>query len=304
MARPFFFRLPLLPPPLRLLLLLLLAVASSSASEEEEATGLAVAARLLPAIPWAFGEGYAQLFGGSNLALHDGGGRVRIALDERTGAACSAVSPSLLPGRWCFRALGSLPWILVRHHQLCSHGASARRHLTYRSGRLLLSSHRMSLSFCRFYIDETPIRVVVMRIESMGAQFPSKPMSLYTTIWDGSSWATSGGRYKVDYKYAPFVAELTDLTLHGCTCINTLTYTSACSPGTDSGHTAVAMSGRQWLAMERLFMTYGYCYDIHIRTHISKIIIHMTHVSLGMHLRDHRSARIGARRVTIKVAYF
>jgi xyloglucan:xyloglucosyl transferase len=68
---------------------------------------------------------------------------------------------------------------------------------------------------CRFYIDDTPIREMV-RTESMGAQFPSKPMSLYATIWDGSSWATSGGRYKVDYKYAPYVAEFADLALRGC----------------------------------------------------------------------------------------
>jgi xyloglucan:xyloglucosyl transferase len=71
-------------------------------------------------------------------------------------------------------------------------------------------------------------------------------MSLYATIWDGSSWATSGGRYKVDYKYAPYVAQFTDLLLqadHGAG--------ETMSPG-----------GRA--AMERVrarYMTYGYCYD-------------------------------------------
>ncbi|KAL6642556.1 hypothetical protein ACP70R_020737 [Stipagrostis hirtigluma subsp. patula] len=95
----------------------------------------------------------------------------------------------------------------------------------------------------------------------MGAHFPSKPMSLYATIWDGSSWATSGGRYKVDYKHAPFVAELTDLTLHGCAAVDTLTGTPACPP---ENATTATMSGRQRLAMERFrtkHMTYGYCYD-------------------------------------------
>ncbi|RZR95430.1 hypothetical protein BHM03_00024278 [Ensete ventricosum] len=53
-----------------------------------------------------------------------------------------------------------------------------------------------------FYIDNTPIREVV-RTQTMGGDFPSKPMSLYATIWDGSTWATSGGRYKVNYKFAP-----------------------------------------------------------------------------------------------------
>ncbi|KAJ8476294.1 hypothetical protein OPV22_020021 [Ensete ventricosum] len=57
-----------------------------------------------------------------------------------------------------------------------------------------------------FYIDNTPIREVV-RTQTMGGDFPSKPMSLYATIWDGSTWATSGGRYKVNYKFAPTLVE-------------------------------------------------------------------------------------------------
>lgn len=50
----------------------------------------------------------------------------------------------------------------------------------------------------------------------MGSDFPSKPMSLYATIWDGSAWATSGGKYKVNYKYSPFVSEFSNLVLKGC----------------------------------------------------------------------------------------
>ncbi|KAL0464326.1 UNVERIFIED_CONTAM: putative xyloglucan endotransglucosylase/hydrolase protein 30 [Sesamum latifolium] len=66
-----------------------------------------------------------------------------------------------------------------------------------------------------FYIDDVPIREIV-RNDAMGADFPSKPMGLYATIWDASDWATSGGKYRANYKYAPFVAEFTDLILHGC----------------------------------------------------------------------------------------
>jgi hypothetical protein len=56
----------------------------------------------------------------------------------------------------------------------------------------------------------------VIRNDAMGGDYPSKPMSLYATIWDASNWATSGGKYKVNYKYAPFVAEFKDLALEGC----------------------------------------------------------------------------------------
>ena len=41
-------------------------------------------------------------------------------------------------------------------------------------------------------------------------------MSLYATIWDASSWATEGGRYKINYTYGPFVASYKDFVLHGC----------------------------------------------------------------------------------------
>lgn len=37
--------------------------------------------------PLSFGDGYTQLFGDSNLALHGGGKRVHISLDERTGGS-------------------------------------------------------------------------------------------------------------------------------------------------------------------------------------------------------------------------
>lgn len=64
-------------------------------------------------------------------------------------------------------------------------------------------------------MDETPIREV-RRSAAMGGEFPAKPMALYATIWDGSSWATGGGRYKVDYNSAPFAADFSDLVLSGC----------------------------------------------------------------------------------------
>ena len=50
----------------------------------------------------------------------------------------------------------------------------------------------------------------------MGLQYPSKPMSVYSTIWDGSDRATEGETYLVDYKFSPFVASYTSLELDGC----------------------------------------------------------------------------------------
>lgn len=116
-----------------------------------------------------------------------------------------------------------------------------------------------------FYVDETPIREVV-RTSAMGAAFPSKPMSLYATIWDGSSWATLGGRYRVNYKYAPFVAEFADLAIQGCAVDPTATdhsSSSASSCGEGLGPLA-AVSAEQRAAMaafRRAHTSYSYCHD-------------------------------------------
>ncbi|XP_073060559.1 probable xyloglucan endotransglucosylase/hydrolase protein 30 [Primulina eburnea] len=119
-----------------------------------------------------------------------------------------------------------------------------------------------------FYIDDVPIREMV-RKEAMGGDFPSKPMGLYATIWDGSDWATSGGKYRANYKYAPFVAEFTDLVLQGCTSdpleevIDT-----GCADQKDSqldNADFANITPKQRLSMKRFrskYVYYSYCYDI------------------------------------------
>ncbi|KAL3684330.1 hypothetical protein R1sor_002352 [Riccia sorocarpa] len=66
-----------------------------------------------------------------------------------------------------------------------------------------------------FFVDDVPIRELV-RTEALGSQYPAKPMTLYATLWDGSQWATQGGKYPVNYDLAPFTATFKDLKLEGC----------------------------------------------------------------------------------------
>lgn len=109
----------------------------------------------------------------------------------------------------------------------------------------------------RFYIDEVPIREVV-RSPAMGGDFPSKPMSLYGTIWDASSWATSGGRNKVNYKFGPFTAEFKELVLEGCP-VDPL---EDCHKTESKEYATIPPKKRramQWV--RRHFMYYSYCYD-------------------------------------------
>ena len=120
-----------------------------------------------------------------------------------------------------------------------------------------------SFVLCRFFVDNVPIREV-KRTASMGGHFPSKPMSLYTTIWDGSKWATNGGKYGVNYKYAPYVAQLTDLVLHGCA-VDPIEQFHKCDEGADEDiRAAQEISPSQRVKMgvfRRKHMTYSYCYD-------------------------------------------
>ncbi|KAI3444885.1 hypothetical protein Pfo_001550 [Paulownia fortunei] len=117
-----------------------------------------------------------------------------------------------------------------------------------------------------FYIDDVPIREI-LRNDAMGADFPSKPMRLYATIWDASDWATSGGKYRANYKYAPFVAEFTDLVLHGCA-TDTLeeVVAAGCAQGDDQLASAdfAIITPKQKLAMKKFrskYIYYSYCYD-------------------------------------------
>ncbi|KAL7111160.1 hypothetical protein ACP275_05G070400 [Erythranthe tilingii] len=131
-------------------------------------------------------------------------------------------------------------------------------------------SHRYSILWTPtniiFYVDEIPIREVI-RNAAMRGDYPSKPMSVYATIWDASSWATSGGKKKVDYRYQPFVAEFRDLVLEGCVVDPAdQLLSSNCTDITAAlmarDFAAVTPRRRQSMAWFRQrYMYYSYCYD-------------------------------------------
>ncbi|KAK1685268.1 hypothetical protein QYE76_046116 [Lolium multiflorum] len=57
-----------------------------------------------------------------------------------------------------------------------------------------------------FSVDGTPVRVFSNH-ESLGLPYLSRQaMKVHASIWDGSAWATRGGRDKTDWSHAPFVA--------------------------------------------------------------------------------------------------
>ncbi|KAL0296981.1 UNVERIFIED_CONTAM: putative xyloglucan endotransglucosylase/hydrolase protein 33 [Sesamum radiatum] len=116
-----------------------------------------------------------------------------------------------------------------------------------------------------FLVDNIPVREFAHG-NAIGSVYPSKPMSVYTTIWDGSEWATHGGKYPVNYKFAPFVVSMRGIEMEGCI----LNQKASCSRSTLSSLDPVdgeqfaklssqQMTGLDWVRRKHMF--YSYCQD-------------------------------------------
>ncbi|KAM0048172.1 putative xyloglucan:xyloglucosyl transferase [Helianthus debilis subsp. tardiflorus] len=109
-----------------------------------------------------------------------------------------------------------------------------------------------------FYVDEWPIREVE-NVNGMGGDFPSKPMSLYGTIWDGSDWATYKGKYRVDIQRGPFVTGYS-FVINGCRVDKSVSMPDECDVAIPIG----LMTSNERLRMKWVrgwCMTYSYCND-------------------------------------------
>ncbi|PSS26818.1 Xyloglucan endotransglucosylase/hydrolase protein [Actinidia chinensis var. chinensis] len=255
--------------------------------------------RNLPII--SFDEGYSQLFGDENLMVLKDGKSVHLSLDERTGSGFVShdlylhgfFSASIkLPADYTagvvvafymsngdmyekthdeldFEFLGNIrgkDWRIqtnVYGNGSTSVGREERYGFWFDPSEDL---HQYSILWTEnqiiFYVDNVPIREI-KRTEAMGGEFPSKPMSLYATIWDGSNWATNGGRYRVNYKYAPYITQFSDLVLHGCA-VNPIEQSSTCDlpPSFESVPTGVTSDQRSKMEnFRKKHMQYSYCYD-------------------------------------------
>ncbi|XP_050231573.1 probable xyloglucan endotransglucosylase/hydrolase protein 30 [Mercurialis annua] len=254
----------------------------------------------------SFDEGYSPLFGDSNLVRSPNARSVRLLLDRFTGSGFISsrmykygfFSANIkLPGDYTaglcvafytsnqevfeknhdeldFEFLGNIPgkpWRFQTNlygNGSTGHGREERYRLWFDPSK---EFHRYSILWTHhkiiFFIDDVPIREVI-RNDAMGSEYPSKPMSLYATIWDASNWATSGGKHKVNYKYAPFVSEYKDLVLEGCPVdpIQQIPMPSGCYEINARMLTAdyATITRKQRAAMRQFrqrFMYYSYCYD-------------------------------------------
>ncbi|CAI9768477.1 unnamed protein product [Fraxinus pennsylvanica] len=248
----------------------------------------------------SFDEGYSHLFGNDNLMVVKDGKSVHISLDERTGSGFVSqdlylhgfFSASIkLPADYTagvvvafymsngdifkknhdeidFEFLGNIRGKNWRIQTNIYGNGSTNVGREERYGLWFDPSedfHQYSILWTEnqivFYVDSVPIREI-KRTQAMGGDFPSKPMSLYATIWDGSGWATNGGRYRVNYKYAPYIADFSDFVLHGCA-VDPLDQ-SKCEAAPKSDSVPSGINGEQRVKMENFrkkHMQYSYCYD-------------------------------------------
>lgn len=78
-------------------------------------------------------------------------------------------------------------------------------------------SFNVHSEICRFYVDDTAIRTFKNIQASTGLPYPNQQaMGMYGSVWDGSTWATQGGRMKINWNDAPFIATYRGWTLDGC----------------------------------------------------------------------------------------
>ncbi|XP_043699097.1 probable xyloglucan endotransglucosylase/hydrolase protein 32 [Telopea speciosissima] len=108
-----------------------------------------------------------------------------------------------------------------------------------------------------FFVDDIPIRRYPKKSD---ATFPLRPMWVYGSIWDASSWATEDGKYKANYNYQPFVGRYNNFKLSGCSA-----YAPAwCHPVSASPYHSGGLSRQQFYAMlwvRRSYLVYDYCTD-------------------------------------------
>ncbi|KAF2321743.1 hypothetical protein GH714_002040 [Hevea brasiliensis] len=108
-----------------------------------------------------------------------------------------------------------------------------------------------------FFVDDIPIRRYPRKSD---ATFPLRPMWVYGSIWDASSWATEDGKYKADYSYQPFIGRYQNFKIGGCTANAPAT----CRPPSASPSVSGGLSQQQYSAMEwvqKNYLAYDYCAD-------------------------------------------
>jgi xyloglucan:xyloglucosyl transferase len=118
----------------------------------------------------------------------------------------------------------------------------------------------------RMFVDDTPIRVLRNLTGSVpGYEFPAKQtMLIRASIWDGSDWATGGGKTKIDWSKAPFTAAYQGFDVDACATTGGATPCDSPTLWRWNGPEYRSITARQRAAydgVKRKYMLYNYCSD-------------------------------------------
>ncbi|KAK4351647.1 hypothetical protein RND71_030960 [Anisodus tanguticus] len=124
--------------------------------------------------------------------------------------------------------------------------------------KIMWNDHQIVL-----FVDNIPIRVFKNN-SNIGVGYPSQPMQILGTIWDGDSWATDGGNTKTNYSFAPFKAHFQDFNIVSCPIIssNTNNCNSQSYWWSRSKYWKLSSTQRKRYEEYRAkYLTYDYCDD-------------------------------------------
>ncbi|KAK4438021.1 putative xyloglucan endotransglucosylase/hydrolase protein 10 [Sesamum alatum] len=118
-----------------------------------------------------------------------------------------------------------------------------------------------------FMVDWVPIRTYRNHADK-GVPYPRwQPMGLQMSIWNGESWATSGGKVKIDWAQAPFVASFRNHKIDACIWKGNPRFCRAQSPtnwwNKDSFTSLNWAQRRLFRWVRKYYLIYDYCQDNH-----------------------------------------
>ncbi|KAE8123868.1 hypothetical protein FH972_018788 [Carpinus fangiana] len=112
-----------------------------------------------------------------------------------------------------------------------------------------------------FYVDDIPIRVFKNNTK-IGLSYPSQPMQVEGSLWNGEGWASDGR--KTDWSQAPFKAYFQRFNVDGCvlqTFNTTQCYSSTFWWNSEKLQTLDEQEQRDYERVTKQYMSYDYCSD-------------------------------------------
>lgn len=120
---------------------------------------------------------------------------------------------------------------------------------------------------CSYLVDNTVIRIF-RNLKNLGLAYPaSQQTQAFSALFDGSDWATQGGKVPINFAGAPFVASYGSFQLDAC--INNGVDVTACQTNYQNnwweGPAYTALSSSQISNLQyirKTYLVYDYCTDV------------------------------------------